>query len=283
MILVDWNQIAYACILDHLAATKQADASVDMVRHILLNTLRSNVKKFKREYGEVVVAFDAKDYWRREFFPHYKANRKKARANSAFNWQSIFACLDMFQEELKKNLLYKVIHIPGCEADDIIGHLTHVYGPQSKIMIISGDKDFVQLQMYPTVHQYSPLLKKQITDQFPKVTLKQHIIRGDSGDGVPNILSPDDVFVTGGRQKPIMEKKLITWLNMPVDTFCIEGDMLKNFKRNETLIDLRNIPIDFKMKINQAYDTTVPANRGVFLQYLVASGLKELTESVEDF
>lgn len=283
MLLVDFSQIFYACVLEHLAASKQSEANIGMVRHVILNSLRSHVKRFKREYGEVVIAMDAQNYWRRDYFPHYKASRKKNREKSVFNWESIFVCMDALKAELDANLPYKIMRVEGCEADDIIGFLAHVYGPSEKIMIISGDKDFAQLQVHKNVLQFSPLLKKLITEQFPQASLKELIIRGDHGDGVPNILSPDDVFVSGGRQKPIMEKKIITWINMPVETFCTVGDMLRNFKRNETLIDLRNIPVDFKMKINQAYDTTVPANRGVFLQYLIASGLKELTESVEDF
>lgn len=283
MIIIDFSQIAYACILDHLASTKQAEANIDMVRHVILNSLRGHAKRFKREYGEVIVAFDAKSYWRKEYFPHYKANRKKNRDKSPFDWSSIFVCLDTLKLELQQNLLYKIVTVEGCEADDIIGFLSHVHGPSEKIMIISGDKDFAQLQVHENVHQYSPLLKKQIVEQFPKVALKQQIIRGDSGDGVPNILSPDDVFVTGGRQKPIMEKKIIAWINMPVETFCIAGDMLRNFKRNETLIDLKRIPSEVQARIAAACAEATPHSRGHFMKYLIASGLKELTAAVEEF
>jgi len=283
MLLVDFSQISYAVILDFLASTKQKDADLNMVRHMILNSLRSNVKKFKKEYGEVVVCCDSKSYWRRDYFPYYKANRKRNRDKSPFNWESIFTCLDVLKDELKANLLYKILEVEGCEADDIIGYLSHVHGPHSKVMIISGDKDFIQCMVHPNVHQYSPLLKKQITDQFPKVTLKQHIIRGDHGDGVPNILSPDDVFVSGGRQKPIMEKKIITWINMPVETFCTAGDMLRNFKRNETLIDLKQIPSEVQAKIAEAYEGATAHGRGHFMKYLIASGLRDLTAAVEEF
>lgn len=283
MIIVDFSQIAYACILEHLAQTKQAEANIDMVRHVILNSLRGHVKRFKREYGEVIVAYDAKSYWRRDYFPHYKANRKKNRDKSPFNWESIFVCLDTLKLELQQNLLYKVVTVEGCEADDIIGFLAEVNGPSEKIMIISGDKDFAQLQVHENVRQYSPLLKKQVIEPFPKVALKQQIIRGDHGDGVPNILSPDDVFVTGGRQKPIMEKKIITWINMPIEEFCTSGDMLRNFKRNETLIDLKQIPPAVKAKIAAALEAAAPHGRGHFMKYLIASGLRDLTAAVEEF
>jgi len=284
MIIVDFSQIAYACILDHLAATKQPNATIDIVRHIILNTLRSNVKKFKKQYGEVVVAFDGKNYWRRERFPHYKHRRKSDRDKSIFNWESIFTCLDTLKSELQEHLVYRVLSVDGCEADDIIGFLCHLFGPtDTQILIISGDKDFAQLQVYPNVKQYSPMLKKFIVEQNPYAALKQHIIRGDSGDGVPNILSPDDVFVVGGRQRPIMEKKLVEWINMPVDIFCNTEGMLRNFRRNEELIDFKKIPTEVQQKIRRAYETTAPHARQVFLHYLIVKGLRELTESIQDF
>jgi hypothetical protein len=283
MIFFDFSQILYASVLGHLATDKTAVLSVDLVRHMALNSLRFNVKKFKREYGEVVIVLDDKHYWRREVFPNYKANRKKNRDASVFNWVEIFTCMDTLKTELKAHAPYKVLQVPGAEADDIIGHLTQVYGASQKIMILSGDGDFVQLQTNKNVTQWSPLLKKVIKEEFPVLALKQHIIRGDSGDGVPNILSPDDVFTTGGRQKPIMEKKLIDWLNKRPEDFCTVGDMLRNYKRNETLIDLQHIPIPLRQLIGQAFDTTTHATRLHFMDYLVKSGLKELTSAVEDF
>jgi hypothetical protein len=283
MILVDFSQIMYARILDYMATTKQKNADIGIARKVILDSIRMHVSRFKREYGDVVVAFDAETYWRTTVFPHYKFKRKKDREKSGFNWDSIFACRDTLQKEFSAFLPYKVLMVEGCEADDIIGYLANVYGPTDKVMIVSGDKDFAQLQMNPNVKQYSPLLKKQIHDEFPRMTLKQQIIRGDSGDSIPNILSPDDVFVSGKRQSSIMEKKIIVWLNTPVETFCAEGDMLKNFKRNENLIDLRLIPMEVKRLIGHAYQTTLPATRSVFLNYLIANDLKELVESVEDF
>jgi len=283
MIIVDFSQISYACILDHLASTKTVSPDIKLVRYIILNSLRSHVKRFKAEYGEVVIAFDDKSYWRTDYFPHYKANRKKSRAKSPFDWNSIFLCMDALKKELRENLMYKIIQVDKCEADDIIGLLTQVNAPSQKIMIVSGDKDFNQLQTNSNVRQYSPLLKKQIIEQFPQASLRQLIIRGDTSDGVPNILSPDDVFVSGGRQRPIMEKKIITWINTPVEMFCTNEEMLRNFRRNEKLIDLRQIPADINTKIAEAYEGATAHSRGHFLKYLITSGLRELTSSVSDF
>lgn len=283
MILVDFNQIAYSTILDHMATSKQTEASADLVRHMMLNTLRANVKRFKQQYGEVVVIYDSATYWRKEIFPHYKANRKKHRDKSPFNWASIFNCMNQLRDEFQENLLYKVVCVPGAEADDVIGVLTTLFDATQKVLIVSGDKDFVQLQTHKNVCQYSPLLKKMITDPYPLMTLKQHIIRGDSGDGIPNILSADDVFVSGGRQKPIQEKKIIDWLNKPVEEFCVSGDMLRNYRRNEQLIDLRMIPSDLCHKIGHAYEGTSPRTRTQFFNYLVSTGCKEMLKCIDDF
>lgn len=281
MVVIDFSQISYAAILEHLASTKQPNADINLVRHVILNSLRANVKRFKREYGEVVIAMDARSYWRRDYFQHYKASRKKNRDKSPFNWASIFSCLDTLKGELRASLMYKILEVEGCEADDIIGVLAQ--STEQPFMIVSGDKDFAQLQIHPYVHQYSPLLKKMIVEPFPQTALRQHIIRGDSGDGVPNILSPDDVFVSGGRQKPIMEKKIIMWITMPVEQFCTTGEMLRNFKRNEMLIDLKMIPTTIRTNILSAYTDATPKGRGQFMQYLATSGLKELTQNIEDF
>jgi len=283
MIIVDFSQIAYACILQHLVSAKESEINVDSSRRLILNSIGANVRRFKHEYGSTVIACDAPTYWRTESFPQYKYKRKKEREKSSFNWDSIYHSIDTLKGEFRTNMMYKILQVEGCEADDIIAHLSQVYGPSEKIMIISGDKDFAQLLVNPNVHQYSPLLKKQIYDEFPLMTLKQMIIRGDFGDGVPNILSPDDVFVTGRRQKPIMEKKLINWLNTPAEEFCIEGDMLKNYRRNEILIDLRRIPVDVRARIGKEYDDAPTHSRGHFLHYLASSGLKELTANIENF
>lgn len=285
MILVDFSQIAYSCAIEYLIMSKESNIQVDLVRHMILNTLRSHVKKNKKEYGEVVIAVDSDTYWRKEHFPHYKARRKKNRDNSQFNWDSIFQATHTLKAEFKKFLPYRIIEIDGAEADDIIGTLTLSQPMGAKVLILSGDKDFVQLQScLASVTQKSPLTKEFITEPLPQLALKSHIIRGDVGDGIPNILSPDDVFVSGGRQKPILEKKLLVWMQQSPSEFCATEDILRNYKRNEQLIDLTKIPKPVSEKILNYYkDTPAPATKAEFVEYLATSGLRELTSSAGDF
>lgn len=281
MIIFDYQQIAISNLMEQIGSSK-TPVDENLVRHMILNTIRTYVKKFKKEYGpEIVIACDNKNYWRREIYPHYKAGRKKARDASGHDWFSIFDSLNKIKEELKVNSPYKVIDSEGAEADDIIGTLVQKYSSE-KIMILSSDKDFAQLQKFPNVHQYSPIMKKFIKEPFPTVHLKQMVIRGDKGDGIPNILSADDVFVSGGRQKPITEAKIIKWINQDPKEFC-NDDMLRNYSRNEMLIDLTKIPERIRNSILDKYENVKVCTRNEFMNYMIENRLKNLIEVLDDF
>ena len=282
MIIFDYNQVAISNLMEQIGSSKtQVDEG--LVRHMILNTIRTYVKKFKSEFGpEVVIACDNKNYWRREIFPHYKASRKKTREASGHDWNSIFECLNKVRDELRDNSPYKVITVDTCEADDIIATLVEKYSNNEKVMILSSDKDFAQLQKFKNVEQYSPILKKFIKEPLPAAQLKQLIIRGDKGDGIPNILSADDVFVVGGRQKPITETKIITWMNQSPKEFCNE-DMYRNYIRNETLIDLTKIPQKLQDEILHKYESTESKTKQDFMNYMIANRLKNLLEVLDDF
>jgi len=282
MIIFDYNQVAISSLMEQIGSSKKP-VEENLVRHMILNVIRTYVKKFKEKYGpEVIIACDNKNYWRREIFPNYKASRKKAREASGHDWNSIFDCLNKIRDELKENSPYKVISVDTCEADDIIAVLTQKYASTQKVMILSSDKDFAQLQRYQNVEQFSPILKKYIKEPLPLLQLKQLVIRGDKGDGIPNILSPDDVFVSGGRQKPITETKIIGWMNQDPKEFCTE-DMYRNYSRNEVLIDLTKIPERLKNEISESYDSIKPKNRNQFMNYMIQNKLKNLLEVIDEF
>jgi hypothetical protein len=282
MILVDYNQVAISNLMEQIGSSK-TPIDESLVRHMILNTIRTYVKKFKESHGpEVVIACDNKNYWRREIYPHYKSNRKKAREASGHDWNTIFECLNKIRDELRDHSPYKVISVDTCEADDVIATLVQKYSSTQKIMILSSDKDFAQLQRYTNVEQYSPILKKYIKEPLPLLQLKQLIIRGDKGDGIPNILSADDVFVSGGRQKPITETKIIGWMNQEAKDFCTE-EMLRNFSRNEMLIDLTKIPERLANEILHTYESAVGHSKQDFLNYMIANRLKNLIEVLDDF
>jgi 5'-3' exonuclease len=282
MILFDYNQVAISNLMEQIGSSKTA-VDESLVRHMILNTIRTYVRKFKASHGpEVVIACDNRHYWRRDIFSYYKSGRKKAREATGHDWNSIFECLGKIKQELKEHSPYRVIDVEGAEADDVIAALATKFSANEKIMILSSDKDFAQLQRYPNVEQFSPILKKYIKEPLPLAQLKQLVIRGDKGDGVPNILSSDNSIADGIRQKAITEAKIITWMNQLPEEFC-NDEMLRNYRRNEMLIDLTKIPEKITQSILDTYDNTQGKGKREFLNYMIANRLKNLIEVIDEF
>ena len=281
MILIDLTQVLIASLMAQTRGGKEP-INEDMVRHICLKSLAMYRKKYQRTYGELVLADDSYNVWRKDVYPFYKANRKKTRDKDSKDWNQIFDCISIIREELKVNFPYKYICISKCEADDIIGTLCEKYGETENIMIVSGDKDFQQLQRYRKVKQFSPITKKNIklTQEQAQEYLTDHIISGDTGDGVPNVLSQDDVFVSGMRQRPLSKKKR----EVIKDPLVANDDEVdRNLQRNRSLIDLTYIPNEYKEKILHEFDNVEVASRSGLLTYFINNRLMDLEESIGDF
>ena len=280
MIIIDFSGIAISSIV----INKTLDEN--LIRHMILNSIRMYRSKFHKEYGEVIIAADGANNWRRGAFPQYKASRRKNRGESDFDWNEAFRILNMIREEVLENFPYKVIHEEGCEADDIIGTLvehTNEFGNYEPVMIISADGDFKQLQRYDNVKQFSPLLKKFVVEDHPRLHLLEKIIKGDKGDGVPNILSDDNVFVEELRQTPVSKKKMADILNAVEETDTSKP-WWRNFQRNEMLIDLTKTPQHLKENILKSYEAQDPwGNKGKVLPYLINKQCKMLIECIEEF
>jgi 5'-3' exonuclease len=283
MILIDLNQVLISNLMQQIGSNPKVQLDEALIRHMVLNSLRSYAKQFKSKYGEIVVACDSRKYWRRDVFPFYKAHRKTDREKSAFDWHLIFETLNKIRDELKENFPYKVVEVEGAEADDVIAVLTGRMAPNEDILILSSDKDFVQLQKYPNVSQYSPILKRFIKTENPAEYIKEHIIRGDRGDGIPNFLSADNVFVLGERQKVISKKKLQEWINSSAEDFCTTDTMLRGYKRNQMLVDLDFVPEAIKERIVEAFDKPKQGSRQKMLNYFIENRLKNLLEVIDEF
>lgn len=282
MLLIDLNQVMISNLMMQVGSSSKVKLDEGLVRHMVLNTIRMNVKTF-RNYGKVVIACDNKKYWRREYFPNYKAGRKKMRESSVHDWNLIFDCLNKIKQELKDFSPYMVLDVDRAEADDIIAVLASEFSKNEKIMILSNDKDFIQLQKCSNVEQYSPILKKKINGKDATLYLKEMIIRGDSSDGIPNILSQDDVFLEEGKkQGSITKKKLEQWLYQEPEFFC-NDEMMRNYSRNQLMIDFEFIPNDIKTSILQKFEETKPASKQSFLNYMIKNRLNNLMEVFDDF
>lgn len=282
MILIDNTQILMSSIFAHEHDINRVDE--DLVRHTVLNCYRMYRKKFFREYGELVICQDSSQSWRRDFFPMYKAKRRQDRKENQEKWNHFFSIMNNIRDEVRENFPYKNIAVNGCEADDIIAVLTKRFHQNEKILILSGDKDFSQLQIYPSVSQYSPLQKKFIEVDNPKHFLLEHILRGDSSDGVPNILSDDDCFmVEDKRQTPVTKKRIEEMQEFYAQHGVVQDKYKVNWNRNDMLINLLNIPTEYSDKIETEYDTSVATSRNKLLNYMIQKGLRNLISDIGDF
>jgi hypothetical protein len=256
-------------------------SSVDknLVRHMIFNSLRMYNQRFGKKYGDMVICCDDKNYWRKEVFPHYKASRKGDREKSQYDWNEIFTALNEVRDEIRDNAPYKVIQVEHAEADDVIGAICHEHGQQlggDPILILSGDKDFQQLQEYANIEQYSPILKKFIKCNDPQGYLLEHILKGDRGDGVPNVLSAGDVFVTGQRQKPLSKKKFGEFMsNPPID--------YARFKENTILVDLKQTPQHMKDDAIEQLNSDMKGSKRKLLDLFITKRMNLMIESIEEF
>jgi hypothetical protein len=301
MILVDYSQVALATILTFQRELKGTESEVkNLIRHVVLSTIKSYKKKYGKEYGQIVIATDGRKYWRKEVFEHYKAGRKKARDASDLDWKLIFDTMSEIRDDLAEYFPYKVIKYDRAEADDIIAVLTEyvqsneliqegLMEEAQKVLILSSDKDFKQLQLAPyssgNVKQWSPMLKKFITATKQEITdfTIEHIVKGDAGDGIPNILSKDDVFVVGERQKPVSAKRLAEFYEKGIDA-CRNDEERRNWQRNVTLVAFDKIPKDVKDAIVESYLNSKPTNDKMkIMNYLIEHRCRLLLDELEDF
>lgn len=276
-ILVDANQIA----ISHLMIRNKIEdgINIDSVRKSIVRVVGRIAKKFGPEYGKMILCYDDKNYWRREIFPFYKKNRKQEREASKYNWDEVFSVLNKIRDEIRINLPYHVLQVQGAEADDVIAsiciHTSKKESPE-KTLILSADKDFIQLHKFDFVNQYDPIRNRWITNDNPVQYLQEHIIRGDRSDGIPNILTCDDAIVNGKAQKKMSKEKIAALASMDPSEFT-NFIRLRNWKRNAEMIDFTRIPEPVSDRIlttylkNKATDT-------VNINYFIENRLQEILE-----
>ncbi len=295
MIVIDYNQTFISNYMAETRGRPDVEMNIDLLRHMILNQIRKYRTQFTAEFGEVVIACDNRHYWRREVYPYYKASRKKTRESSGHDWSSIFDALHQIRTELDEYLPYPVIDVDGAEADDVIGALVEysqenemtdhpMFAEPKPFLILSGDHDFQQLQKYSNVKQWSPIKKRWVKiNGSAQEVLMEHIITGDKGDGVPNILSDDDTFVTEGkRQKPIRKAVLAEWKKQKPEQF-VNGEMASGYVRNRQLVDLSLTPDEIKKDIIDEYKRQQGKSRQHLLNYFVKFRLKNMMEVLDDF
>ena len=281
MILMDFSQIFLATLHASLGNHTNAAIDEDMLRHMALNSIRFNKKKFSPKYGELIICIDSRKNWRKDVFPYYKARRALSRQESELDWTEVFRVMEIIKSELREFFPYRVMEVEGMEADDIIGVLCHRFGTplmSDPILICSGDKDYRQLQIYGNIDQWDPVLDRWIEVTNAEDFLFSHICRGDGGDDIPNIRSPENALMLKIRQKPVTEKMMAQW-----KTDGLPDELKDRFEMNRKLIDLSCIPEDLKAKANALFDQPKKETNGKLLNYFISRKLRNLMEFLGDF
>lgn len=284
-ILVDFNQVMLASFFAN-AGGHNVEIDENMIRHMFLNSLRANRKKFTEEWGEIVICCDSKNVWRKDIYPYYKANRKKTRSESDIDWNELFTVIHQIRDEIDESFPYKVINVDRVEADDIIATIVHENGTElntggEKFLILSGDKDYIQLQTYANVGQYDPIRKRWIRNDNPDKYLKEHILKGDAGDGIPNVLSPDNCLAIGERQRPMTAKRLHALMEGGEEN--MNEEVLSGYHRNKMMIDLKEIPQNYKDQILESYNKEKGIGREQLFNFFIKHKLKHLLTDLQDF
>jgi len=283
MIIIDYSAIAIAAIFSQ---DRPQDIEEGLIRHMILNRVRQYNLKFREKYGQTVIACDGGS-WRKQAFAQYKAGRKKTRDASPLDWKEFFRLINLVRTELDENFPYPVVYVDNAEADDIIAVLsksTQEFGQNEPVVIISADKDFLQLHRYSNVKQFSPMKRDFITINDPLFYRFEHICKGDSSDGVPNVLSPDNTFTEGLRQKPVRAKKILEWYESKDNLESVmDTETLRNFHRNREVIDLDYIPTEIVDAIHKATAEQVSKPKKDVLNYLITNRCAMLVEAAQDF
>lgn len=283
MILIDFSGISIAPIA--MGAVKWDDEN--LIRHMILNSIRAYRKKFK-SYGDVVIVADNGGNWRKDVYPEYKGKRNKNRDESKIDWDVAFQNINTVLDDIRENFPYKVIKQYGCEADDTIAEITkwtQEFGNYEEVMIVSSDHDFIQLQKYGNVKQFSPSTKKFVKDDNPRLYQMEHILKGCPGDGVPNVLSDDDTFIVEGKRQNVLSAKKKAALME--DPKALGEDVYRNYLRNKKMITLTEdseCPESVKQEIINSFESQDPSgNSKKVMNFLIKKRCRLLLECVGDF
>lgn len=298
-ILIDLSQVVLgACYafkddLSTQKTEKDRHEAINLIRHVILSQLKYYNTKYKQQYGKLIVCCDGKNYWRKKLFPYYKANRKTMRSKIDLDWSLIFETINETIDDLRANFLFPVVRVDYAESDDVIATLTKYFqdhegieGPmfdsKQNILIVSSDKDFVQLHVYDNVKQISPVTKRFVEDPDPAHYLAVKVLKGDKGDGVVNVLSDDDTYVAGKKSPKMTQKRIDALLAEGYDN-CSDPVIKRNWNRNRTLIDFSFIPSKISNRILEQYQQPIEGNKQKIFDYLIKHQCNLLLNDINGF
>lgn len=240
LVLVDWMNFVFTnfhaakASLYKSKGTKEIEEDdMSFIYHMELKSLFNVLKT----YSNVYICKEGNNSlkWRKSVFSGYKENRKETKASDEYK---LFMSSLPKLEQVLEDLPVKILRADFAEADDIIHAMVEKYhNDYDKILILSSDKDLVQLKNYygDNIDVYNMARKKYI-DKNKNIVLEKAIV-GDASDGIPGI--PGIGIKTF--EKIIADKD--EWNKK------IKNGKLEMLKRFINIIDLRKFPNEYKQNI----------------------------------
>jgi len=277
LIIIDFHGTIIANVMKYLFMNQVEVIEEDLVRHMVLNSIRALKTRFEGEFGKLVISCDSRFYWRKDFFPYYKIKRQQQRTESVIDWGQVYTFMDMIKKEVEENFSYPVIQVDNAESDDVIYSIVNNF-PDERILIASRDHDFKQLHNRKNVFQYNPIDEVMVVVADPAKYLFEHIIKGDSGDSIPNVFSPLDSIALNKRQKPAYQKKIDLWYESGVPE-----EFKERFAFNKKLVDLSEVPQEIQEKVMECYKNQLNKPKKKLMNYFMEHNLKEMFANIQEF
>ena len=294
-LLFDFNNLFYRCCLSSNAIEVLTNTAFQDFAYVK-NTLITSILDLKRILSgsgvqvDVIILMDQKDpehnYWRNYIMKEYKGTRSKWSCpipKDIFNKQ-----MQVMKDDVKKHFPWKIVKVTGAEADDSVGVLTRRLNDAVNV-VISTDSDLQQVLVNDMNYIYEPR-KNIIIDHTAdtKYDLFVKFIKGDAGDGIPNIFSDEDTLITQGKRQKAVKKTLVNEMyeeyqnngfKSVKDKYEWTDVITTRFVHNRKMIDLKMIPEDIVNSINKEYDEFVPNGDGTtFMNYCINQGLTPLIQ-----
>ena len=221
----------------------QNEIFIEKYEKMYLESIVKLVGKKEFNNSKVIFCLDSpkNDLWRTKLMDTYKGDRADLSLKNNFK-PTFKLTYDKFIPNLVEIYPGKIfsIRVDKMEADDIIAVICkHLEKIKIKIVLVSGDQDFLQLGR-ENLHfiDYKKKTFLSLNKDEAKEKLKDKILNGDCSDNICSIFPKDKKILS------LKDRKEIISDNTKLNKYLEENpDIKKKYELNQKLIDFDFIPV----------------------------------------
>ncbi len=267
-IYIDFSVLAYRNLFSMKSTIDQF--GYEILRHVFLKNILAYIRDFNP--NKVFIAVDVGQSWRKKVYSLYKGKRKEARDKQDVDWEKFYGICNSVVDELKKNFPFYTIGINHVEADDIIAYLVRNEDTDNEKVIITSDRDYIQLLKYNNTKIFDPLKNKFMECLNPFHALELKICSGDKSDNIPPIYhrwgeKTAEKNILSGNLKKMLEQK---------DNNGEPCEISRNYERNKKLIDMEKLPKSVEKGIDLYLEEYKISSTKSIMKYFIENKLSEL-------